>query len=358
MRCPTLSELPPPPCGKVGWPWTEESSQLPDTMSNGSSWPRISIVTSSYNQGQFIEETIRSILLQGYPNLEYIIIDGASTDSSVEIIRKYEPWLAYWESKPDKGQAHAINKGFALATGDLLNWINSDDLLLAEALGHVATAYQRHPNSILLGDIVTFLSGSNDFFQVWYQRNVTLESMVKVWQQGVTWVWGQQGTFVPRFLYKKIGDLDETLRYVFDRDWMCCLLQHASVNYLHKLVAKFRYHYASKTVEEVNKWLPEQATVTWRYYSQVKGLNQSFTAAALKVWQAQIYLGLGLNYWDRKKGVILLGQAVQQDWRAVMLPTFINLCFRALMPLNLLHAIRTAYHRALSYTLLRGNKDP
>lgn len=99
-------------------------------MPDGKPWPKISIVTPSFNQGQYIEETIRSILLQGYPNLEYIVIDGGSTDGAVDVIRKYEKWLTYWVSEPDKGQADAINKGLERCTGEIFNWINSDDILL------------------------------------------------------------------------------------------------------------------------------------------------------------------------------------------------------------------------------------
>ena len=130
----TLKDLPLPPPEKLEWPWTEQSEPLSERIPDNSEWPRISIVTPSYNQGQFIEETIRSVLLQGYPNLEYIIIDGGSTDNSVEIIRKYEPWLTYWVSQPDKGQTDAIQKGFNLSTGVVWNWLNSDDLLEPNAL--------------------------------------------------------------------------------------------------------------------------------------------------------------------------------------------------------------------------------
>jgi len=141
MHCPTLKELPSPPPDRQGWPWTEESPQLPNIMPDESSWPRISVVTPSFNQGRYIEETIRSVLLQGYPDLEYIVVDGGSTDGSLDIIRKYEPWLARWISEPDHGQSDAINKGVRMATGEIVNWINSDDCLHSGALKVVAQTY-------------------------------------------------------------------------------------------------------------------------------------------------------------------------------------------------------------------------
>lgn len=148
MICPRLSELPPPPEGKTGWPWTEETPPLPPTRPDGSPWPRISVVTPSYNQGQFIEETIRSVLLQGYPDLEYIIMDGGSTDDSVETIRKYERWLHYWKSARDGGQSAAINAGLEHASGGWGNWLNSDDLLTRGALADVAAAIINAPKDV------------------------------------------------------------------------------------------------------------------------------------------------------------------------------------------------------------------
>ena len=133
LRCPTLKDLPEPPAGRTGWPWTEESPQLADTMSDGREWPVLSVIVCSWRQGKYIEETIRSILLQGYPKLQFIIMDGASDDNTVEIIEKYDKWISFWHSEPDKGQSDAINKAFKKVTGDVVAWQNSDDIYYANA---------------------------------------------------------------------------------------------------------------------------------------------------------------------------------------------------------------------------------
>src|SRR6266568_7556231 len=141
MRCPTIAELPPPPIDRVGWPWTEAKDWLPELQPNGQAWPKVTIVTPSYNQGHFLEETIRSVLLQGYPDLEYIVIDGGSTDGSIEIIQRYSKELAHWSSEPDGGPAAGLNKGFRGATGEIFSFLNADDFYLPGAFYRIANIF-------------------------------------------------------------------------------------------------------------------------------------------------------------------------------------------------------------------------
>ena len=212
MRCPTLHELPAPPDGKTGWPWTIESPALPEHQADGTPWPKITIVTPSFNQAETIEETIRSVLLQGYPALEYIIMDGGSAHQVTDIIEKYRPWLSHYESGPDGGQAAGINKGLSLATGVLVNWVNSDDFLQPRALHKIALSYGLTKAELLVGQRV-FRNSAGDHFT---QQN---------WQsQWDAFAFGladfpQEATFFSLDLFRRIGGLDPKMVYMFDTEF-------------------------------------------------------------------------------------------------------------------------------------------
>ncbi len=157
-----LASLPPPPPGRTGWPWTVETS--PPVAANA--WPRITIVTPSYQQAAYVEETLRSVLLQNYPALEYIVIDGGSSDGSANLIERYASRLAYWHSQRDHGQADAINQGFDRATGEIVGWLNSDDFLLPGALFAVAQAFQQSQAEIVYADALEYFEDDRSL-QYW-----------------------------------------------------------------------------------------------------------------------------------------------------------------------------------------------
>lgn len=248
-----LAKLPPPPPGKTGWPWTEETPQLPDTMPSalcflpdGRAWPKISIVTPSYNQGQFIEETIRSVLLQGYPNLEYIIIDGGSSDNSVEIIKKYEPWLAYWVSEPDNGQSDAINTGWKQSSGNIVAYLNSDDLYtrgaIAEAIKHLKSVPDCavvHGQTMLTddkGNDLYIWGGPFDIFNAINCNNTIAQASV----------------FIRRKALTDVGFLDTNLHLAMDYDlWIRIGVRH-SFYFVPSIWSKFRHHNESKSGKNIS----------------------------------------------------------------------------------------------------------
>lgn len=265
MRCPKLKELPRPPSDKTGWPWTEESPQLPDRMPDGSLWPKISIVTPSLNQGQFIEETIRSVLLQGYPDFEYIIIDGGSTDRSVEVIKKYEKWLTYWVSEPDKGQSHAINKGFAKATGEIYAYINSDDLYERNAFGVVAPIFSKSDKPQLVAGECIIFDGSIDkwIFKPWWPQNLSY-FISKTYSS----TFGQPSSFWSKKIFDEVGGFDESLHYCFDREFFLRVgLTDVSPHFIPARIARFRKHSKSKSINQEIRFHEESISITRKYAS-------------------------------------------------------------------------------------------
>jgi glycosyltransferase involved in cell wall biosynthesis len=230
-------------------------------------WPRISIVTPSLNQSAFVEETLRSVLEQGYPNLEYIVIDGGSSDGSVEIIRRYADRLAYFVSEPDRGQSEAINKGFARATGDLFGWLNSDDLYEPGALEAIATAHRQQPQAILAGDVILIEQRGRAWHEVTRveQRGLTADHLIHLDGQ---FAYAQPGLFFPAPLWRELGGVDERLRYAMDHDLLCRAVRRASALYVHRPVARFRLHDDSKTARQWLAQLGEQIAVSRRYWSE------------------------------------------------------------------------------------------
>ncbi len=250
---------------KTDWPWVSHGIEAINENFN-IFWPRITVITPSYNQGQYLEETIRSVLLQGFPNLEYFVIDGGSSDNSVEIIKIYQPWIDYWVSEPDRGQAHAINKGLERATGDIILWVNSDDYLLPGSLNLFALAYQTNPPLLIAGDVeeIEQSSTGGKIKRLVKQKGIELNNFICYWEEKYSW--HQVGIGFPSTLLKKIGLLDETLTYGFDHDLMCRCLQLTTVQYLHKTVARFRLHSESKTVRYCYQFPEETYKASKRYW--------------------------------------------------------------------------------------------
>jgi len=323
---------------KYVWPWDIEIPQFLPTMPDGSPWPKISIITPSYNQAEFIEETIRSVICQGYPNLEYIIIDGGSTDGSVEIIKKYKENLTYWVSEPDRGQAHAINKGLLRITGDIFGWINSDDMLLPNSLSKLAETYQNNQDKILLGDLIYYFHSHNKYKKV-HQKNVTISNLINPFKEKS--IWQQPSTFVPRKFINTNILLDENLRYVFDYDWMIRLLQITSVHYINEVIAVFRFHKKSKTVNEKFSWLVEIEIVLKRYWDLVSNEEKKQIEANIEFIKAANHLGV--KQWDRKFAQKKLMNSCKIYPKIIFSVNYLQFLIRSILPFSFLKFLRKSF---------------
>lgn len=212
-------------------------------LSKDSSWPKISIVTPSYNQSKFIEKTILSVLNQNYPNMEYIIIDGGSNDGSLEIIKKYEKYLTYWVSEPDHGQSHALNKGFLKATGDIFAYLNSDDIYMPESLKLISNYFKNISNvHLIYGHSLTI--DSND------QITNLLIAMPFKWKEkifGVSFI-HQPSSFWRKDVYFKVGGFNENNKTFMDAEFY---IRANKLNYkflnINEILSCFRIHKDSIT---------------------------------------------------------------------------------------------------------------
>jgi glycosyltransferase involved in cell wall biosynthesis len=224
----------------------------------------VSIITPSYNQGKFLEQTILSVINQTYSNFEYLIIDGGSTDNSVEIIKKYEKQIAYWISEPDNGQADAINKGFQRAKGDLICWINSDDILYPNYVADRVRQFRESPDvAMIYGDIEKGQDLSKIRLRKGEQTNI--KDMLKY----ATCPIPQQSAMWRRTAIQKIGYLDPQWHVVLDREYFTRMAANFPIKYIPGAVAFFLNHEHSKSVAEKLKWTEELP----KYYEMVFNEN-------------------------------------------------------------------------------------
>jgi glycosyltransferase involved in cell wall biosynthesis len=226
---------------------------------NSSNLPLVSIVTPSFNQVRFLESTIRSVLEQDYPNIEYILVDGGSNDGSLEVIRRYAEKISWWVSEKDRGQTDAINKGFEHAHGDILAWLNSDDTYEPHALVEAVELLVNFPQIGLVYGDANFIDengcriGHFPAAQTDYQRL----------RRGYVHI-PQQASFWRANLWRKVGPLDPSFYFAMDYDLWVRIAKLAALKYIPRVWANFRLHTQGKTIVSDDRCWPEMLKVHYR----------------------------------------------------------------------------------------------
>jgi glycosyltransferase involved in cell wall biosynthesis len=221
--------------------------------------PLVSIITPSFNQARFLEQTILSVLGQDYPQIEYIIVDGGSTDGSLEIIRRYTPRLAWWVSEPDRGQTDAINKGFSHARGEFLAWLNSDDTYQPGAISQAVSYLQGHPEAGMVYGDANLIDAAGEIIGRFPARQTDYRRL----RRGYVHI-PQQAAFFRAILWKQVGPLDPSFYFAMDYDLWVRLARFSQLHYIPSLWANFRLHGSGKSVVSDNRCWPEMLRVHYR----------------------------------------------------------------------------------------------
>jgi glycosyltransferase involved in cell wall biosynthesis len=218
--------------------------------------PLVSIITPSLNQAEYLEETITSVLAQNYPNFEYIIVDGGSIDGSVELIQRYEDRLSFWVSEPDQGQTDAINKGFQLAQGEILAWLNSDDSYLPGAVAEAVEFLQKNPDAGMVYGDANLVDENGQLLGKFPARQTDYRQLLR----GSVHI-PQQSAFFRESLWRQVGPLDPSFYFAMDYDLWVRLAKISRLQYYPRLWANFRLHGSAKSVSSDDRCYPEMLRV-------------------------------------------------------------------------------------------------
>jgi GT2 family glycosyltransferase len=269
-------DLPAPPSGRTGWPWTD----APEPAADGRALPKITVVTPSFNQSRFVEATLRSVLLQNYPNLEYLVLDGGSTDGSSTIVERYAPWLAGWTSERDRGQSDAINRGFARATGDVVAWLNSDDRYPPGTLHAVARAVSARRDAAAWVGRCRSVDVQGRVLQEVAPRGLDFPALA-AWAPPDRFA--QPACFFSREAVKRAGPLDEGLHSSFDVDFFVRVRRQGPFVAVDELWAEETIHGDAKTSARPGRSIAELHAVQMRHGFEALAIAQ-MTSELEELW--------------------------------------------------------------------------
>jgi len=349
-----MKGLPAPPEGKKGWPWSVSGSMKEERITESRDMPLVSLITPSFNQSRFLEETIRSVLLQGYPNLEYIIIDGMSTDGSVEIIKKYEKRITHWVSEPDKGHADAVNKGWKTAKGEFVSWLNSDDFLYPHSLETAVDTLKKNPDvHVCYGNVARVNERSQSCDRDFKGRDFTLKDMLVFWKNPAP----QPGFLMRRSVIDQIGFLDESYSFAFDFEyWMRMAVHDMKGKYIPQRLAAFRRHIDAKTYKEQDVRIKDRFGLYDQYFHDER-ISREFRKKYRQKSKNKLYLNAADIFYKRDEPEKLKKYALQalqeSKWN---LPAYVYLC-SALFGKKGISAAKKMYGFMKSLCFRRKHKD-
>ena len=306
-------------------------------MTNKNDLPLVSIITPSFNQAEFIEETINSVLSQDYPNIEYLIVDGGSTDGTVETIRKYADRLAWWVSEPDEGQSDAINKGIKRAKGEIIAWLNSDDIYLAGTIKKAVSALTADPElGMVYADQNSITANGKVFNTIRYKQFELVDLLAMQ-------IIGQPTAFMRRGILKKAGELSKDYSYLMDHHLWIRMFKQAGCKYVPNVWASARFHSGAKNVGMAEGFVEDAQKILSfvEDNNELKRLikeNRRYITAGQQTFCAHYWLDSGKpgkalkSYWKAftsKPGMAL------KHWKRIMFSFFELIGFKFLR--------RTAY---------------